>query len=44
MSLPELPQVTPPQESGRLLPQVEPPETGVQAIDQVAGDLENALP
>ena len=44
MSLPELPQVTPPQESGRLLPQVEPPQTGVQAIDEVAGDLESALP
>jgi RNA polymerase sigma factor (sigma-70 family) len=44
MSLPELPRVTPPQESGRLLPHVELPQTGVQAIDEVAGDLESALP
>jgi hypothetical protein len=44
MSLPELPQVTSPQESGRLLPHVELPQTGVQAIDQVAGGIENALP
>ena len=44
MSLPELPQVTPPQESGRMLPQAELPQTGVQAIDDVTGDLENVLP
>ena len=44
MSLPGLPQVTSPQESGRLLPHVELPQTGVQAIDDVASDLQNALP
>jgi len=44
MSLPELPQVTPPQESGRMLPQAELPQTGVQPVDEVTGGLENALP
>jgi hypothetical protein len=43
LSLPEL--ASPgPQESGRMLPHVELPQTGVTVIDEVAGDLENALP
>ena len=29
---------------GRLLPHVELPQTGVPPIDQVAGELESALP
>jgi RNA polymerase sigma factor (sigma-70 family) len=43
LSLPELPSPGP-QETGRMLPHVELPETGVPAIDEVAGDLENVLP
>jgi RNA polymerase sigma factor (sigma-70 family) len=43
LSLPELPQATP-QDSGRMLPQVDLPDTGVPAIDEVAGELESALP
>ena len=43
LPLPPLPQVSPP-ESGRMLPQVEVPETGVQPIDDVTSNLENALP
>ena len=44
LPLPELPQITPTTESGRMLPHVELPQTGVPAIDEVAGDLESALP
>ena len=43
LTLPSLPQITPPEED-RMLPHVELPQTGVPAIDQVAGELESALP
>jgi RNA polymerase sigma factor (sigma-70 family) len=43
LTLPSLPQITPPDE-GRMLPHVELPQTGVPAIDQVTGELESALP
>ena len=43
LSLPSLPVVSPPEEE-RMLPQVELPQTGVEPIDQVAGELESALP
>ncbi len=43
LQLPGLPPATP-QDSGRMLPHVELPQTGVPAIDEVASDLENALP
>jgi hypothetical protein len=43
-SLPGLPQISPQQESGRMLPHVDLPPTGVAPIDEVASDLESALP
>jgi RNA polymerase sigma factor (sigma-70 family) len=44
LSVPDLPNLTQPQEQGGVLPEVQVPETGVPAVDGVTDGLQDALP